>query len=105
VLVCLAAATAAILAGCGQSRLTADELASEERQLQSLAAETELFRKVLEAGHVTRVFAEGHAAYLRESVDEHVKKLETPAAPGLEPERARARRLGRDVQRLVGTLP
>ena len=88
------------ISSCGASApLSRDDLESELRQLQSLAAEQTLFQEVVSLGHVTSAFARGHAEYLHKTIAEHAKKLGTARAePGLEAELARARRLAAQLE-------
>jgi hypothetical protein len=75
-------ATAA-LAGCfNRPTMSREEARSEIRSAVSLTAESELFVEFVRGGHATRHYAEGHAAYLKDSVTRSVEELEqtTPEA-------------------------
>jgi hypothetical protein len=77
-----------------------DELDSELRQLNSLAAEQALFREIITSGHATSRFVDGHAEYLHEVIAEHAKKLSgATAQPGLDALLARARALAAQLER------
>ena len=74
------------VAGCSRKRtIGRDEVRSEIRSAISFVAESEMFVDYIRQGHATRHYAEEHAAYLEDAVEQSAKELEqgTPE-PGTE---------------------
>jgi sigma54-dependent transcription regulator len=86
------AALLCLLACSKSTTLTSEQLASEQKQLRSLDAEVALLMEVAARGHVTRHFVRGHVEQLRQTIEEHRKKLsQATPPPGAEPQLARLR--------------
>jgi type IV pilus biogenesis protein CpaD/CtpE len=104
-LVCLVALVMAEtgLAGCSsKDSMGREEVRSEIRSAESFAAESEMFIDFVLEGHATRGFAEGHAGYLEDEIQQLAKELEN-AAP--EPDAARsAGECRTQLDRLTGEL-
>src|SRR3954469_15819373 len=99
---------AAALAGCSH-RISRDQARSEIRQTVSLAAESEMFIDFVLQGHATRSYAEQHAAYLEQAVEQSAKELEqAQPEPGSEDAlrecRTQLRLLGRQLAAIQSSI-
>ncbi|HVX67613.1 MAG TPA: hypothetical protein VHA11_13460 [Bryobacteraceae bacterium] len=75
------ALAAAASPGCSRGkRIDRDRAQSEIRSARSFAAESEIFLDFILQGHATRHYAEAHAGYLRDAVEQSAKELDTAAA-------------------------
>ncbi len=101
---------APLFVGCSQRKaITPDQLRSAIRQARSLAAESELFVDFVLQGSATQTYAEGHAAYLEEQIQDSAAQLTGDAA---EPDtrkslricRAALLRLARELSRVQAAI-
>jgi hypothetical protein len=89
---------ALIPSGCLHQPVSGVELASDFRQIASLARETKLFLQQLRAGKVPLRFAQVHTAYLQEEVNQAQRKLDSATAVG---KLEQVRQACRDQQQLL----
>ena len=75
---------AAGLASCSHSKtINRDDARSEIKAAVSLVSESELFVEYVRQGRSTRPYADGHAAYLEDAVQQSLNKLkQTEPEPG-----------------------
>jgi hypothetical protein len=94
---------AAISAGCSRGKsIDRDQVRSEIRSARSFAAESEMFIDFVLEGRATRVYAEGHAAYVRDEVEQSAKDLDSAVAEPDVADYVRACRM--QLNELIGGL-
>ena len=76
-LLLIMALAASSLTGCSSKKsINRDQMQSEIRQASSFAAESEMLIDFVLQGHAAVGFANAHAAYLEDAVEESAKELE-----------------------------
>jgi hypothetical protein len=106
---CLLLIFFSVQTGCsGDKRVGKDELSSQLSLGVSLASEAELFIEYVREGRATTSYAQGHAMYLAEELDDCLVALNGRSEPSLSKQTEQSRRdfaeLRREVAHIRGAI-